>query len=242
MSVFDEMEKDPRPYRAGDLFFTAGDSFIGRAIRRMTRDGNEPATLVNHVGLIVKGASTLADCWVVEAVGKGVVCRRVRDGYRPGRGRIAVWRIPAPSSPGSTWNEALASVVKGALRACGQKYSWGKIVLHLLDWMLSGFGLFKTPYLFRKFGKTSARPICSYLVARQFVLKAGLDFGIAIKAADPDDIWDWCMEKAQLVRPLMALRDDPFVRLSYDGSQFNLRTPLAWRARQDDDYTTEALG
>ena len=198
----------------------------------MTRAGGEPDTLVNHVGIIVEGADTLADCWVVEAVGKGVTCHRIRDRYRARRGRVAVWRLDLPQS-------VLAKVVRSALRACGQKYSWWKIMLHALDWSLSGFGLWKVPYVFCRLARTSSRPICSYLVARHFWLHAEVDFGVALKSADPDDIFDWCVDNAKLVRPLMAIRADPWA----DIGGVRVLPPKRWRVRTDADFTLpEAKG
>lgn len=177
----------------GDIFLSRSNSWFGRAIRWFTREGAEPATKVNHVGIIVEGGP-LDQAVAVEAL-QTVKRHSFWDARVESGGAVAVFR-PLNLTP-----EQTQRIVRYCEAQVGKRYGYHKIVLHGL----------------RKFGPARAAidrvwsrvgwdryPICSYLVARAFET-CGLDFGVAATLAVPDDIWDFCRdhpEKYELILPL----------------------------------------
>ena len=69
----------------------------------------------------------------------------------------------------------------------GRSYGWLKIVAHGLDRLIGG------RYLFRRLAMVDNYPICSWVVAYAFD-DIGKDFGLPPNTADPDHIWDYCVE------------------------------------------------
>ena len=180
-------------YRAGDIVFVRGDSWLSRAIRRLTQDRGEAATVASHVGILIRGSDVLGGALIVEALMK-VMRHRVNEKYKPGKGKLAVFR------PVTLTDNELDSVLETANSYVGRKYGVLKIFLHFGDFCLGGC------YFFRKMGVLDSHPICSYLVAKCFSA-VGKDFGVPDKAASPDDIWDFCLASRHysLVRPLASL-------------------------------------
>ena len=180
----------------GDIVLTRSRSWLGRAIRRLTRDRGEAATEVNHVGIVVKAGANLTAAVIVEALLE-VRMHPVGVQYGTGHSAIAVFR-PVTLKPAE-----ITKVVEAAESFVGRRYGALKLVLHLLDWCLGG------RFVFRRFGALDRFPICSYLVARSFSA-AGLDFGVADRAASPDDIWDFCVASRHYleVRPLSPYPGD----------------------------------
>jgi len=156
-----------------DVFLTRGSSWLSRAIRFFTRGAGEARTKVNHVGLVVQGGP-IDDAVVVEALST-VKQHKLIDKYGGGRSQVAVYR-PVNLAPAE-----LETVVSTARGYVGRKYGFVKILAHLGDWVLQG------AYVFRRLAVMDEYPICSWLVAHAFK-QAGKSFGVAARAATPDDI------------------------------------------------------
>lgn len=159
----------------GDIVLTRGRGFVSRAIRFFTRRIGESRTKVNHVGLVVEGGP-FGRAVIVEAL-RAVERHRLADAYGGADDEVAVYRA-FHLSPAQ-----LARVVAKAESYVGQRYGYGKIALHALDWVLQG------AYVFRRLGRMDDYPICSWLVAHAYA-EAGVHFGVAPGAATPDDVWD----------------------------------------------------
>ena len=177
-----------------DIFMTRSQGIGSWLIRFFTRTGGESESQVSHVGIVVEGGP-LEKAAIVESRGR---TRRRLFFRRYGMKRkydVAIFR-PLHLAP-----EKRAIIVRAALDYVGKEYSYFKILLHLLDWMLQG------AYIFRRLGGINDYPICSWLVAHAFA-KAGETFGVEPDAADPDDIWDFINahpEKYRILRPLSPL-------------------------------------
>ena len=171
--------KTGNPILPGDIVLTRGSGFISRAIRVLTRQRGETATQVNHVGIVVAGASYLHQAMLVEALLR-VKCHSVWNGYGNGKSQLAVFR------PVTLTDMERRSIVAAARAYIGRDYGSLKLLLHLADWCLGG------RYVFRRIGQLDEFPICSYLVARAYRV-VGKDFGVPDRAASPDDIWDFCV-------------------------------------------------
>jgi hypothetical protein len=167
------MDPDLQP---GDIFLTRGRGFISRAIRFFTRHIGESRTKVNHVGLVVQGGA-FNEAVVVEAL-RTVERHRLVDEYGGERDEVAIFR------PVRLNVQQLHLVVTVANGYVGRRYGYGKIALHVLDWVLQG------AYVFRRLGNMDDYPICSWLVAHAFGA-VNVHFGVAPGAASPDDIWDF---------------------------------------------------
>ena len=177
-----------------DIFLSRTHGIGSWFIRFFTRTGGEPESEVSHVGIVVEGGP-LEKAVIVESRGRA---RRRLFFRRYGKKRkydVAIFR-PLHLTP-----EKRALIVRAALDYVGKEYSYFKILLHLLDWVLQG------AYVFRRLGGINDYPICSWLVARAFA-KAGETFGTPPDAADPDDIWDFINaqpEKYRMLWPLSPL-------------------------------------
>lgn len=160
-----------------DIVLARRRSFISRAIRFFTQRFGESRSEVSHAGIVV-GGGTIEQAKIVEAAGR--VKKRPllpRYGTRS-KTEVAFYR-PLNLSP-----EQRAAIVAAAEDYVGRDYSYFKILLHLLDWILQG------AYFFRRLGGLSDYPICSWVVAQSYA-KAGKTFGVPAGAASPDDIWDF---------------------------------------------------
>lgn len=181
-----------------DLQLEPADIFLSRSrgigswlIRFFTRSIGESRSEVSHVGIVVEGGP-LEKVMIVESRGR---TRRRLFFRRYGRKRnydVALYRPLHLSS------EERAIIVRAALAYVGKKYSYFKILLHLLDWVLQG------AYVFRRLGGISDYPICSWLVAHAFA-KAGETFGVEPDAADPDDVWDFVNAHSEKYKMLWTL-------------------------------------
>ena len=179
----------------GDVVFTRGDTLLGFAIRRFTRDAGEAPTKVNHVGVITE-PGTIHHAQLVEALQR-VEKHTPYDKYgRSEKQEVAVFR-PRLTQP------QVDLIVAYAEAQVGKKYGYHKIALQALR--RTRFGGFIDKWWKR--GSLDRYPICSYLVARAFG-KAGLDFGVHENLATPDDMWDFCQsrpDKYELIFPLGPL-------------------------------------
>lgn len=152
-----------------DIVFVRGKSRFARLVRFFTRDPGEERSLISHVAVAVDDLS------IVEALGSGVVRRRLKAAYPDG-----VFAIYRPTK--LRFGER-AAIAAAAERFVGDRYGWTKIAAHFLDYLLGG------AQLFRRLCAIDRTPICSYLVARSYSA-VGERFGVAPGAAAPDDIWD----------------------------------------------------
>ncbi len=180
--------------RRADIFLARGTSWLGGAIRFVTRTVGESRTQVNHVGLIVEDGP-LTDVDMVEAVST-VKRHGLWAKYGPpSTDSVAIYR------PMNLTDEQIDLIANEALRQVGKSYGYFKAVAHFLDWVLLG------AYVFRRMARSERYPICSWLVADAFK-KAGKHFGVAPGAASPDDIWDFIQAHPdiyEMIHPLKPL-------------------------------------
>ena len=159
----------------GDIVLVRSQGVFAWLIRQFTRAAGENRTKVNHVGIMVDKDH------VVEAlqttVKQGLGARFA--GNR--RFQIAIYRWK-----GLTDQErvAVASKAEGYV---GRHYGWLKVLAHGLDRIIGGL------YFFRRLAREDKYPICSWVVAYSYRV-IGKDFGVPPNAADPDHIWDYCVE------------------------------------------------
>lgn len=159
-----------------DIVLIRDYTFLGGAIRFLTRRVGESRTEVNHVGIVVKKGSPPAKATIVEALGK-VKRHSLGERYGNGRSDVAIYRRKGLSCAEKE------KILSAADQYVGASYGYAKIVLHFLDALLLGF------VVFRRLACLHRYPICSWVVAQSYK-KAQKQFGVAAKAATPDDIWD----------------------------------------------------
>jgi len=179
----------------GDVVFTRGDTLLGFAIRRFTRDAEEAPTKVNHVGVITE-PGTIHHAQLVEALERVEKHTPYAKYGRSRKQEVTIFR-PKLTQP------QVDTIVSYAEAQVGKKYGYHKLLLHALRRT-------KARRVIDKWwsrGSLDKYPICSYLVARAFS-KAGLDFGVSANLATPDDMWDFCVmrpDKYELIFPLGPL-------------------------------------
>ncbi len=195
----DSRGKSSRMLAPGDLFFTRGAGFVSVLIRFFTRSIGEARSEVSHVGLVV-GGGPIERAVVVEDLSR---VRRHRLWARYSRKRrtaVAVYRAKNLNA------EQIRKIVEKAEAYEGREYGWPTIVAHFLDWLLQG------AYFFRRIIGGDDYPICSWVVAHAYK-EVGLHFGVEARAASPDDIWDFVVEKRpdlyDEIRPLIPLLETP---------------------------------
>jgi len=177
--------------KPGDIFFTRGTSCLSRTIRFFTRSFGEKRSKVNHVGVVVEEGD-IRTAVVVEALSKVRKHRLWKRYGPPKKVHVAVYRAK------NLTPEEIEIIVSEANEQVGRLYGFGKIIAHLLDWLLNG------AYVFRRLTSDPRYPICSWLVAHSYS-KAGKHFGVAPGAADPDDIWDFVEKRADIYEPIIDL-------------------------------------
>lgn len=177
--------------KPGDIFFTRGPGLFSRAIRFFTRSIGEKRTKVNHVGVVVEEGG-IQTAVVVEALIK-VRKHRLWKQYGSSKGQqVAVYRAKNLNP------EEIEVIIAEANQQVGRPYGFVKIIAHFLDWLLTG------AYVFRRLTSDPRYPICSWLVAHSYS-EAGKHFGVAPGAADPDDIWDFVVERADIYESIIEL-------------------------------------
>lgn len=170
------------PIQAGDIFFTRSQTWLGRAIRRLTTGAGEALSTVNHTGIFLN-SSMLELAISTEALA------RVRTGrfwsyYHAKPIEVSIWR----DTTLTTADQRL--IVKEALHYRRHLYGFLKLPLHALDWALARAAGRRDAYVFRRLGFIKRYPICSVQIARAYSA-ANRNFGVAPGAAQPDDIWDF---------------------------------------------------
>lgn len=167
----------PLVYRAGDIVLTRSPSWLGKAIRVLTREPGESKTIYNHVGLIVNDAYSVDHAVIVEALGRGVKQRVFAKAYpKDGPIRVAVYR----HQDAGLGNRAASFIV----HQVGQRYGYLKLLFHAADRVVFAGKL----RVFRRLGMVARWPICSMLVAGAY-REAGYSFGRPA-SVQPDDIAD----------------------------------------------------
>jgi len=175
----------------GDVFLTRSKSLLGWLIRVCTRSFGERRSKLNHVGIVVEPGG-MREAMVVEALSK-VKRHRLWEQYGvPKKAWVSVYRAK------NVTPEEMEIIVAEAKEQVGKKYGWFKIVMHFLDWCLTGV------YFFSWFARSKKYPICSWLVACAYGA-AGYDFGVPNEAADPDDIWDFVNERTDYYEEIVHL-------------------------------------
>lgn len=179
-----------------DIVFVHSDGLVGYLIRRVTRGRNEGQTYVNHVALVSRAGTIPLDAKVPRGTPR--LWPEIVDAQPPtvkvNPMSAYVGEMVAVYRPRTLNDGQRRRIVARALQFDGNHYGIGKILLHLIG--LGGLC------------HVDRWPICSYTVAVPFA-EEGFAFGaVGARAADPDDIWDWCRRLPHLyecVRPLSIL-------------------------------------
>jgi hypothetical protein len=152
---------------------TAGNTFLGRAIRWGQRTRGEEPSVVNHAAIVVAPG----DIFSAIIVESDLKVRRVPIGQHHAKDLVIVFRLPLSQAQ-------MDQIVAGAEAQIGKRYGYLQIVAQLIDHKLFG-GKVRA----RRLLKASPRDICSRLVAEQLD-NAGWDLGVEPYAATPDDLHD----------------------------------------------------
>ena len=175
----------------GDLFFTAGASSLGGAIRWAEQTRGEEPTEMNHVGVVSKKGYILPcaqPTWVDPPYLKPAVVieslwRTIEHPWYPDQkpgNEVSVWRY----EPITLLQQIV--VIQRAERFVGAKYGWWKLLTHFVD-----NKAFNGRVVTRKLLVADSRPICSYTAACSFHV-AGIKTGdIPARTQSPDTMWDF---------------------------------------------------
>jgi len=156
-----------------DLVFTSPTSFFGNGIGWATRGKGEGATWAKHVGGFVGSDQVVESLW-----------RTVQHPLSEVSVPLQVWRHISLTD----WDRAV--IATKARSYVGAPYGGAKIITHLGDALLGKlFG--GNPYVFRRLAHRDDYPICSWTWAWSFA-EIGYLFGVEPRAAQPDDMHDWC--------------------------------------------------
>lgn len=173
-----------------DIFFTRGYGLFSRLIRLGEKNPGDLISIINHTGISTE-SGTLKTANVIEALWK-VEHHTLWEQYNGKRDEVAIFR------PLFLNDEEKKIIVNKALDYKGRDYGWLKIVTHAADFFFGG------TYLFRRITNDDKYPICSWVVAHAYG-KVGYHFGCDPGQANPDDIWDYCINhpnKYQYIFPL----------------------------------------
>jgi len=167
---------------AGDIIFTQSPTFLGRLIRRFTRQKGEDKTEAGHCGMVTSRGKFLSNkfpsAFIVEALNK-VAYHSMYKAFVGTKIKVLIYR-----PIGLTFDQKY-EIVRYTENYIGATYGYGKLILHFFDWMLGNRQIFRRLMVLQKY------PICSYLVAKAYA-SIDKDFGIKAKFASPDDICDFC--------------------------------------------------
>jgi len=173
-----------------DIFFTRGNGLFSKLIRLGEKTPGDLISIVNHTGIITE-PGTIKTANVIEALWK-VEHHTLWSQYHNKKDEVAIFR------PIGIDDEQKTIIVNKALDYEGRNYGWLKIATHAGDFFIGGH------YFFRRLTDDDKYPICSWVVAHSYG-KAGLHFGCDPGQANPDDIWDYCINhpnKYQYIFPL----------------------------------------
>jgi len=158
--------------QAADIVLVRGTGWVDKLVRWFTRSQGEAPTVVNHVGVMVDSVN------IVESAGTTIK----HPFSEVDRGKVFVVRKKVLTQGQKD------AISQKALSYVGRKYGYLKLVAHGIDHLLGD------RYLFRRLCLMDDYPICSWVCAWAYAA-AGLGFGVPPGEADPDSIWDYCMEK-----------------------------------------------
>jgi hypothetical protein len=161
------------PLEVGDVVLTAGNSWLGRAIRWAERTRGEAPTRINHAAICVAAPDV-----IVEA---DKVVRRGSVWDYHYEDDVVVWR---PTNLTDVERLTLAAV---AVSRIGEKYPARQLLAYLVDnKVLNGRNVV------RRWIGNEAGGVCSRLVARCFK-QIRRDFGVPEYAASPDAMDDFAL-------------------------------------------------
>lgn len=170
---------DGQPLEPADIVLVRGDGFVQWLIRQKERAKGEPPSRVNHAGIM------FTTSMLIEAQVKGVKCRDLVEAYAGSGWELAIYRAT------NITDAQRQRIAARAYRYVGDRYGFGKILLHAC-------GL-------QRFSFIDRWPICSYVVSMAYASE-GLTFGVSARAADPDDLMDFCEANPDKYRCVRMLR------------------------------------
>ncbi len=173
------MENDIKNFivKPCDIFFTRGKTFLSTAIR-IFGVGDDHKAKINHVGIVIEeGPINKAN--VIEALTK-VKKHTIFDQYHNTSDKICIFR------PLNLTQDESNKIIEKALSYENYKYGYLKLVTHFLDFFTGG------NYIFRRLTNSDNYPICSWVVAHSYKA-ADKNFGCDACKANPDHIWDFCV-------------------------------------------------
>jgi len=121
--------------KPGDVFFTRGTGCLSRAIRVCTRSFGEKRSKVNHVGVVVNEGS-IQTAMIVEALSKVRMHRLWKRYGTSNKHQVAIYRVK------NLKPEQIEIIIAEANEQVGRLYGFGKIITHLLHWLLTGVYVF----------------------------------------------------------------------------------------------------
>jgi hypothetical protein len=161
------------PLEVGDVVLTAGNSWLGRAIRWAERSRGEAATRINHAAICVAAPDVIVEADKVVRMGSVWDYHYEDD--------VVVWR-PTNLTPAERLT--LSAV---AISRVGEKYPARQLFAHLFDNKILNGSNFARRWIGNEAGR-----VCSGLVARAFK-QINRDFGVAEYAASPDAMDDFAV-------------------------------------------------
>ena len=176
--------------------------FVAFLIRvtTFTRRDRRP-TVVNHVAIIIApvidAVGRIADYVIAEALGSGgFQYRRLLESY----GDQELFDFAIVRRRDLTEDQR-AAIFEACEHLIGKRYSFGKILAHLVDYGLTKLidlaGARGDVYLARRIFKGQDRyPIeCGWATLYSYD-RAGVPFDVPVDKGAPDDLWDECLERA----------------------------------------------
>lgn len=174
----------------GDIFFTRGHNYISNFIRIGETLSDKEKAVINHTGVIVTGGE-LSEAIGVEAL-VHVMKHPIYDQYHNTKNEIAIFR------PIGLTLQDKDIIIDKANDYVGRDYGYLKIVTHAMDACIGGH------YFFRRLTHEDKYPICSWVTGFTMA-KVGRYFGVDPAAANPDDIWDYCLANTDSYQQVLSL-------------------------------------
>jgi hypothetical protein len=169
--------------RKGDIGLSKSNSWLGRRIRRYETTPGESATRFNHAFVVVRDG-TLLSAEIVEALGQGVVCHKMRKAYYGQSDKVMIYR------DNSITDAQRDMVCLKALSMVGMPYGYPELLAHWGDWVLSRIRR-RDIVFFRKLCRANRTTICSVVVAEAFAAAGERPWGQPT-TVNPDMIDDVC--------------------------------------------------
>lgn len=164
-------------FESGDVFFIRRNDFVAKAILFVTRNVFEGHSMVSHVGMVLNSTGE-----IIEALTKTGVTVGLIEKYNGVE--IAIYR-----NTHLTY-QARYAIALASLKDVGKPYGFFKILAHFIDRFV-----FFDYYVVRRLTSTDITEICSYFVPKWYKKVVGMEFGVEVGCANPDDIWDYVNNK-----------------------------------------------